>query len=92
MNTSTSNTLPRIEAAAILCEDGQIITQAPPVRHNKLRANLPATAGRYREGFLDSNKVFRDRAEAADIARASGQLTKPLRHAHMEGLTTDDLW
>lgn len=75
----------RVEAAAIRQPDGKIVSKPAPASHSAL--------GVYGErGFLLSDGTWCDRAQAESVARQSGQLTGPIRHAHLKGLSSDDLW
>jgi hypothetical protein len=75
----------RVEAAAKRQPDGKIIIKPPPARHDDLE-------GYGEKGFLLSDGTWCNRAQAESVARQSGQLKGPIRHAHLKGLSTDDLW
>ncbi len=84
----------RIEAAAIHCWDGEIVTLPPPNRHHDivcLMALQRKKRPRYSDlGFLLSDGTWCDRRRAMKIAIAAGQV-KGLWGKDAE-LTTNDLW
>ena len=82
----------RIEAAAIRCRNGEIVTLPPPNRHYDIGLFMESRGKerpRYSDtGFLLSDGTWCDRRTAMEIAIAAGQVSKPM---DVE-LTTNDLW
>jgi hypothetical protein len=82
----------RIEAAAIRCRNGEIVTLPPPNRHYDI-GMLMESQGKERPsyadmGFLLSDGTWCDRRTAMKIAIAAGQVSKRTDPE----LTTNDLW
>lgn len=82
----------RIEAAAIRCRNGEIVSLPPPNRHHDIGCLMAAQRKerpRYSDtDFLLSDGTWCERRTAMKIAIASGQVSKPM---DVE-LTTKDLW
>lgn len=67
-----------------------IVSAPPPARHCNLYAIGPHPDDLNDSGFLLSDGTFANRIKAAEVARRSGQLTKPLIAA--PNLYSEDLW
>ena len=83
-----------VETAAIRDGDGKIHTLDRPNRHDEVvdAAIKSGANGPFTKGFVISGGRFADRKEAEKIARESGQKTGDLKHPHLGGLSSDDLW
>ena len=87
----------RIKAAALLLEDGEVITKPPPARHPSLFLTAQARGKPYTpgtiQGFITTNgDRFVDRKDAFRIASREGQfITKP-HCPRKELLYSEDLW
>jgi hypothetical protein len=82
----------RVEAAAIRCRNGEIVTLPPPNRHYDIGLLMESQGKerpRYSDtGFLLSDGTWCDRRTAMKIALAAGQVSKK----RDPELTTNDLW
>lgn len=81
--------LPRIVAAAVLV-DGLVCALPRPARHSSLIRAIADAAGvpvNGVQGFVTDRNTFVDRAEAANIAFAAGQVDAP-----KDELFSEDLW
>jgi len=82
--------MPKIVAAAIKDPEGKVWSLPAPARHEnviRLMCSKGARALDSNEGFLTDEGVFVDRLKAASIARAAGQVKRPV-----DVLASTDLW
>jgi len=91
-----SNGVPaRVVAAAVVADDGSVVSLPPPARHHTIILHMVNTIGwpwpiTGEQGFILSNGNYVDRVMARQCAEANGQLLIGAA-AHRE-LFSEDVW
>jgi hypothetical protein len=86
----------RIECAALLTEDGQVVSLPRPARHHDVIQHMtrqgftPEAIARSEQGFTTDTLRFVRRKPALRIAWKADQLIKETAPAH--GLFSEDVW
>lgn len=84
----------KIATAAIMADDGTMVTLPRPARHHTIIHHMAAQGhgpiGPAAQGFATDTGRFVDRVEGLAIARAAGQIVE--KHPDFEKLYSEDMW
>lgn len=95
--TETTKRPTRIECAALLTEDGQVISLPRPARHHDIIQHMtkegftPEAIARSEQGFSTDTLRFVRRSPALWIAKKAGQLFRG-EPQHPSRLFSEDVW